>query len=307
MNLKRFSAAALAMVMTIALLPAALCADLPEGWTPADGARELPQAEPMDAPLADSYHTWLFLNDEYLDASNIPDVRHEPDYLLPMRLLAEADGGMAEWYPEDNEGYFSFADNSIIVSFADNSVMVDFEKAEGVTATVIDGVTFLPAGFVDSLEGVEVDLNPAMNVDRVDVRTPNGTPLMKLANQIMEVADMGRGMRTTPAELEDTYGEALGFQAEYMTEGVIFLPMMVSPDTLALGKAAEGKVDALKESFEAFRKNQEDTFSWYLSQNLPKVQNAKFVTSGEWFMFLIAENADEAVTAFEAAVEAMEK
>lgn len=306
MNLKRFSAAALAVVMTIALLPAALCAELPGGWSPADGARELPQAEPVDTPLGDSYHTWLFLNDEQLDASSIPDVRQYPDYLLPMRLLAEADGGMAEWYPEDNEGYFYFADSSIIVSFVDNSVMVDFEKVEGVTATVIDGVTFLPAGFVDSLEGVEVELNLPLNVDRVDISTPNGTPLMKLANQIMEVANMGNGMNTSPAEMEEYYGEAMGFQAGYITEGVIFLPMMISPDTLAIGKAAEGQTDALKESFEAFRKNQEEIFTTYLNQNLPKTQNAKFVTCGDWFMFLIAENADEAVTVFETAVEAME-
>ena len=35
------------------------------------------------------------------------------------------------------------------------------------------------------------------------------------------------------------------------------------------------------------------------------MENAKFVTEGDWFLFLIAENADEAVETFRAAVQAM--
>ena len=39
MNFKRVSAAALATVLAASMLPAAMAADLPEDWTPADGAR----------------------------------------------------------------------------------------------------------------------------------------------------------------------------------------------------------------------------------------------------------------------------
>ncbi len=297
MRFKRLSAAALALVMA-ASLPAAFAA-------PVDGARgplqivpisaQLP--ETVDLPLSAAYQSQLFLNGEALDASAIPGVAPN---LVPMRLLCEADGGMAEWYEEDNQAFFYLANQRIIISFADNSVELEFEPVEGVKATLVDGVTFLPASFINTLEGVEVNENPELDVDRIDVKTPNGTPLMKLANQLLETAALGRGMQSSPAELEEVYGEAMGFKAEYMTEGVAFLPMMTSPDTLVLGKAAQGKVDALKEFFDAYRKSQEDTFSWYLSQNLPKVQNAKFVTEGDWFMFLIAENADEAVELFHA-------
>ena len=62
----------------------------------------------------------------------------------------------------------------------------------------------------------------------------------------------------------------------------------------------------MEESFEAYRKQQEATFEWYLSHNLPKVENAKFVIEGEWFLFLIAENADEAVEQFKTAVQEMD-
>lgn len=304
MRFKRLSAAALALVMA-ASLPAAFAA-------PADGARgplqvvpisaQLP--EPVDLPLPASYQSQLFLNGEALDASAIPGVAPN---LVPMRLLCEADGGMAQWYEEDNQAFFYLANQRIIISFADNSVELEFEPVEGVKATLVDGVTFLPASFINTLEGVEVNENPELDVDRIDVKTPNGTPLMKLANQLLETAALGRGMQSSPAELEEVYGEAMGFKAEYMTEGVAFLPMMTSPDTLVLGKAAQGKVDALKEFFDAYRKSQEDTFSWYLSQNLPKVENAQFVTEGEWFLFLIGENAEEAVKVFQEGVKTLEE
>ena len=107
-------------------------------------------------------------------------------------------------------------------------------------------------------------------------------------------------MKQTPAELEEFWGETYGFKAEYMTEGVAFLPMMTSPDTLVLGKLTAGSEEALKSCFESYRKSQEETFSWYLSQNLPKVENAKFVTEGDWFLFIIGENADAAVELFHA-------
>ena len=72
-----------------------------------------------------------------------------------------------------------------------------------------------------------------------------------------------------------------------------------------LGKMAEGSQKDLEAALESYRKEQADTFSWYLSQNLPKVENAKFVVEGEWFMFLMAENADEGVETFKAAVKEM--
>ena len=130
---------------------------------------------------------------------------------------------------------------------------------------------------------------------------------MKLANAIRETAEMGMSMKQTAAELEEVWSETHGFKAEYVTEGVFFLGMMTTPDTLALGKVAEGKEEDLKAALESYRKSQEETFSWYLSQNLPKVENAQFVTEGEWFMFIIAENAEAAVEQFKTAVAEMDK
>ena len=120
MNFKRISAGAVALTMTAALGANALAADKPEGWTPADGARG-----PMLISARVNYQHQLFLNDEELDTAAIPAVEGQ---LLPMRLLAEADGGSAEWYEEDNQGMFFLGDQAIVVNFADGSVEVGFEK-----------------------------------------------------------------------------------------------------------------------------------------------------------------------------------
>ena len=58
MNFKRVSTAAMALAMTASLGSAALAADLPQGWTPADGARgpmlisTNPNAGSYDKPMA---------------------------------------------------------------------------------------------------------------------------------------------------------------------------------------------------------------------------------------------------------------
>ena len=54
----------------------------------------------------------------------------------------------------------------------------------------------------------------------------------------------------------------------------------------------------LEQALEAYRQSQEDTFSWYLSQNLPKVQNARTVVDGDYILFVIGENPDAAEEAF---------
>ena len=62
MNFKRVSTAAMALAMTASLGSAALAADLPQGWTPADGARG-----PMlisTNPNAGSYDKTITINDE---------------------------------------------------------------------------------------------------------------------------------------------------------------------------------------------------------------------------------------------------
>ena len=216
---------------------------------------------------------------------------------LPMRLIAESDHGSASWFPEENLSSFSIAGAYIQVSFADGTVTVDDALLEGVTAQVVDGVTFLPASVFDGLEGFSVTSEGGS----VAITTPNGAPLVQLAYAVADAANVGYGMSVDAEALT-----AYGIDGSNFEEVAGFFPMITSPDTVIVGKVAEGKLDALTEQLDAYRQQQYDTFSWYLSQNLPKVEDARTVTSGDYILFLIGENADAGVAAFESGVEALQ-
>lgn len=310
MNLKRLSATLVALAMT-----ASTAAFAVEEAVPTSGLLISPN------PNA-GYDTVITINGETLESyeytKEIPDtwetetitvqladIAAVPAGYVPLRAVVQADHGSASWYKDENQSFFYLNGVSIVTDFNDMSVSLNDEKVEEAEVLLINGVTYIPVSVLENIEGVTVTDNSEGEVESYEISTPNGTPLMKLAYSVMDAAGMGMGMNNTPEELERYWGENYGFKAEFMTEGVAFLGMMTVPDSILIGKMAEGAEESLKESCEGYRKQQEETFSWYLSQNLPKVENAKFVTEGDWFLFLIAENADEAVETFRTAVQAM--
>ena len=242
------------------------------------------------------YGTALVLNGETLDLTGIPGV--EGGTLLPLRLLAEADHGSAYWDEENNESWFYFGDNRITVKFADNSVWVDDEQVKS-QAYVTGGVTFVEAGVLEMLEGYTAE--QAEDGSSITITTPNNDPMVKAAYQIMEDSGMAYGMRTEGSEAE---------QAFQLPEGsfeqvIAFTSMNTTPDTLVIGKLAEGAdEETVKAALDAHRQAQHDTFSWYLSQNLPKVEDARILVENGYAFYLIAENADAGEAAFHAYVEA---
>lgn len=318
MNFKRISAAALALVMTASLSALSLADELPEGWTPADGARLI-----SGNPYAGNYETVITINGEalvsYEYTKELPDtwetetitvqlneIAAVPTGYVPLRAVAQADHGSAYWDAEENQSWFNLGDVRIITYFDDMSIEVEGEVVEEAFALLIKGVTYIPVSVIDSLEGFSVTDNSADGVESYEITTPNGTPLMKLAYALMETAETGMGNKISFEDMEMYYGEDLGFKAEFITEGVAYLPMMMTPDTLILGKVAQGRTEELRAALEQFRERQATTFETYLSHNMPKIENAKFVTEGDWFLFLIAENADEAVEQFKTVAAEME-
>ena len=258
-------------------------------------------AEPAPVLTQTGYSTQITLNGEVLDTTGIPGV---PNALLPLRLLAEADHGSAYWDEENNEGWFTFGDNRITVCFTDNSVSVNDQTVEVAGVEVIAGVTFVTGDVLNGLEGYQVQWQESQGEgdNRVSITTPNSDPVVQLAYGIMDESGMAYGMRAD----ETTLTEAYQIPADQFEQVVAFFPMITSPDTLVLGKLKEGAdVNVVKEALETYRQNQEDTFSWYLSQNLPKVQDARVVISGDYLLFLIADNADAGVAAFETGVAAL--
>ena len=253
----------------------------------------------ISAPV-DGYTTQITLNGETVDTAGIPAA--SADTMLPLRLVAESDHGSAYWDEENNEGWFYFGDNRIVVKFADNSVWINDEQVKS-TAYVTAGVTFVESGVLAMLEGYTVEwADPtAGGFQAVSVTTPNNDPMVKLAYEIQETCNMAFGMEADEQTLTDAYGIPAGS----FEQVVAFFPMITSPDTLVVGKLAEGAdVDAVKEALETYRQGQEDTFSWYLGQHLPKVQDARLVVEGDYLFFLIAADADAGEAAFTAFVEA---
>ena len=216
--MKKLGTLALTLTLTGAMALPALAAEEPEL---------------VIAPADTGYGQTIVLNGETLDLTGIPGVSGEE--LLPLRLLAEADHGSAYWDEENNESWFTFGDNRITVKFADNSVWLDDQQVKS-TAQVADGITFVEAGVLSMLEGYTVDRNPELDVNRIDITTPNNDPMVKAAYQIREDSGMAFGMRSDNAEVttlfqlpEDTFEQA-----------ICFTSMNTTPDIMVLAKLADG-------------------------------------------------------------------
>ncbi len=229
-----------------------------------------------------------------------------PAGYVPMRAIVQADHGNVYWYEEENRSWFTLAGHHIDVSFDDLSIAVEDQPLEGVSALLINGVTYLPVSVIDALEGCSVTDLSADGVERYDISTPNGAPMMALAWELQELGALAAGGETSAETFEQFYSDITDFKAEYVTQFIAFTPMNISPDTLILGKPAKGKLEEIQAAMEAYRQNKEGTFTWYLSWNLPKVQDARFVTEGNWFLFYIGENTDAVVETFRAGVPGLE-
>ena len=239
------------------------------------------------SPNPNAYATSITLNGETLDTTGVPAASRAD--LLPMRLVAEADHGSAYWDEENNEGWFNFGQDKITVQFEANTILVN-DVAVNTTAEVVGGVTYVPAAVLEGLEGFSVTVEDSS----VTITTPNNDPMVKLAYSIMENSEM-YGMRTD----EETLAEAYQFPVDQFEQVVAFFPMITSPDTVIVGKLAEGADEkVVTDALEAYRQSQEDTFSWYLSQHLPKVQDARTVIEDGYVFFFIGENADQAEQMF---------
>lgn len=279
--MKHIGSTALALALAASVVPAAMAEDMMDIVRPSDTG----------------YAATIAVNGEELDLSGIP-AAEDGIYLLPMRVVTEADYGYAAWFTEENQGYFALDGHSIYVNFSDNSVEVDEEKLEDVTATVIDGVTFLPAGVIDSLEGYSV-LIGASEPAFISISTPNGAPLTKLAREIINTTDMACSEKNSAETLKDF----MGVDPANYDEFASFSSMMVQADALFIGKLAEGAdVDAAKEELEAVRAGIQQSFEQYLPDPLEMAKNGKIVEKDGYVALFISPDVDKAIEMFEAAV-----
>lgn len=302
--MKKFMSLAVAAALSAALASPALAA-VPEGWTPADGARgPAPAPEVVDVPVSKSYGATVTLDGEALDTAGIPGA---PAGYVPMRVLCEASyGGVAEWYEEDNQALFFLDNNSILVDFNTMTVQLRFDTAEGVTPYVDPaGYTFLPVSFLNSLETVSVDENEELDVERYDVKTSASDPMVQLAHSIAETCEMPNLMANSLANMVDYYE----FTAENFEHLVAMAPgMNIVSNSVLIAQVAEGKMDAAKEDFASFQERMIASFEHYLAGPYEMAQNGQIVVSpdGEHLMLIISEDNDKAIELFNAAYPAAE-
>lgn len=283
--MKRIGFTALALTLATSLTPAALAEDLLIA----------------PAPTAGAFTASIAVNGVKLDTSPLPAAAPS---LIPMRLVAEADYGSAGWFQEESRGYFSLDNHRIYVSFTDGSVTVDNAALEGVTATVTDGVTFLPASVIADLSGYGVTLNDAAGSEEIAITTPNGAPLVKLAREIIETTEMASFQKNTDAELKDF----LDIDPARYTELVSFSSMIIRADNVVIGKLAEGADRAAaKAELEAHRASIQQSFEQYLPDPLAMAKAGRVVEHEDYLMLIISPDVDKAVELFEAAVSSPEQ
>lgn len=296
--MKKFLALTLTLCLCLSLGVTALAADLPEGWTPADGARTsedaplliAPAPETVDAPTSLPI---LVLDGETVDATGIPAA---PAGYVPMRLLSEANGGSASWYPEDSQALFVFDETSVLVDFNAKTVEVAQELQEGVEPYLDPaGYTFLPVSVLSVIETVTV----TDDSECYTITTSASDPDKKVVMSIMEAVELGARMKNTPAEME----EYMGIHQENFTSIIGYFPMMINADTIVIGEVAEGKMDAAKEDLEARKQTTIQSFEHYLPDPYEMAQNGQIVVApdGSHIMLIISGDNDKAIEMFNAA------
>ena len=310
--MKKILALGLILALTLSLGSAALAAEIPEGWTPADGARgvipegwtaadgarDLPEAEDVTAlPLPETFVGTITVDGVELDLTGIPGA---PTGYVPMRAICEAAGGMVDYYPEDNEALFFLGDNSVVVSFTNLSVSVAFEAVEGVTAYLDPaGYTFLPVAHLATLKDIKVDDNLELDVIRYDITTiPERTEVEALAYAIMDAAETGKLMQLDAQTMEENYG----FHMDAYDELVAYQPMMTAqPTTIVIAQVKEGQMSTAKEDFQAYLEAVKGTLGFYpaTAEALEKAQTVESADGQHLMLVSTWESNDQAVALFQ--------
>lgn len=285
--MKKFVSAALALTLTAALTPAAFAAE---------------DVVPISAPGPQTaYNAKIFVNGVSIDAERIPAVSTD----IPLRAVAEADYGFANWYPEENLSQFDLDGNSIAIDTATGVITLNDAVVDGMTAAFVSGVTFVPAALLEKLDGYKVQTGgaPELNAEYAyAITTPNALPLTKLAREIVEATGMASSQKNTAEELRDY----LKIDPAHYDEVISFSSMMVNSDAVVLGKVAEGAdKNAVKAELEARRAAIQQSFEQYLPEPLEKAKAGRVVESGGYVMLIISPDVEKAVELFEAGVKAL--
>lgn len=87
--------------------------------------------------------------------------------------------------------------------------------------------------------------------------------------------------------------------ADLDIEGTLYVPMMnVKSDLVAVVKAKDGNVDAVKTAFEQLKADQEATWSTYLPDQYEKVKANKIIVEGDYVLYVTFDDTSVVEEAF---------
>lgn len=99
---------------------------------------------------------------------------------------------------------------------------------------------------------------------------------------------------------KDTLMEYYGIKEEDLEEYTIKAPMInTRADEFFIAKVKDGKMEEVEKGIEKRKTDLEKQWKQYLPDVYETVQNAKITKSGNYIMFVISENAADAVSIFE--------
>lgn len=124
--------------------------------------------------------------------------------------------------------------------------------------------------------------------------TPETSVVQSVWNEISAL-DMPMMTTVNDALLSSIYG----INASDLVEYVCKMPAMNTTATeFFIGEVKDGKMDTVKAALEARQDALDEEWSKYLPEQYELVQNYQLVTSGNYVIFVISDQADEAVSAF---------
>lgn len=128
--------------------------------------------------------------------------------------------------------------------------------------------------------------------------TPAPTPETSVVQSVWnEISALDMPMMTT---VNDTLLSSIyGINASDLVEYVCKMPAMNTTATeFFIGEVKDGKMDTVKAALEARQDALDEEWSKYLPEQYELVQNYQLVTSGNYVIFVISDQADDVVSIF---------
>lgn len=137
----------------------------------------------------------------------------------------------------------------------------------------------------------------ATSTPKPDASTPAKSPAVSDLVTAVEGAlgELPALMELTADDIKNNYG----INSSDLVEFSCKMPMMSTHATeYFIAKVASGKMDTVKAGAQSRQAALDSAWKQYLPDQYELVQNYKLVTNGDYILFIVAENADAAVTAF---------